>query len=190
MNIQKISSAKNLLLFSAIAGLVGLSSCDMNGKDNKNDAAYEDSIATAKRADSIATVTAKKVRKPKVSLAKADVDNNKLEKDKDGVYNKAETMPMYPGGQDALQTFVENTVNYPQQAVDQNAEGTVRVSFIVDEKGNVVKPSVISGTNANSALDEEALRVVQQMPKWKPGVVKGKAVKTRLSLPITFQLES
>src|SRR6478735_10245341 len=188
MNIQKSKSAKNLLLFSALAGLVGLSSCDMNGKDNKNDTAYVDSVAT--NTDSLTMAPAKKVRKPKVSLAKADIDNNKLEKDKEGVYNKAEIMPVYPGGEDALQTFVENNVTYPQQAVDQNAEGTVRVTFIVDEKGNVVKPSVITGANSNTALDEEALRVVQQMPKWKPGMVKGKTVKTRLSLPITFQLES
>jgi len=188
MNIQKSRRAKNLLLFSALAGLVGLSSCDMNSKDNKNDTAYTDSIA--KNTDSLTIAPAKKVRKPKVSLAKADVDNVKVVRDKDGVYNKVETMPVYPGGQEALQTFVENNINYPQQAVDQDAEGTVRVSFIVDEKGNVVKPSVITGANSNSALDEEALRIVQQMPKWKPGMVKGKTVKTRLSLPITFQLES
>ena len=188
MNIQKTNSAKNLLLFSTLAGLIGFSSCDMNGKDNKKDAAYVDTVTT--QTDSLTMAPAKKVRKPKVSLAKSEIDNNKLVKDKDGVYNKAETMPAYPGGEIALQTFVENNVNYPQQAVDQNAEGTVRVTFIVDEKGNVVKPSVISGANGNTALDEEALRVVQQMPKWKPGMVKGKTVKTRLSLPITFQLES
>jgi len=188
MNIQKSNSAKNILVFSVLAGLVGFSSCDMNSKDKKNDTAYADSIAN--NTDSVATAPVKKIRKPRVTLAKADVENVKIERDKDGVYNKVETMPTYPGGEAALQTFVENHVNYPQQAVDQNAEGTVRVSFIVDEKGNVVKPSVISGVTGNTALDEEALRVVQQMPKWKPGMVKGKTVKTRLSLPITFQLES
>jgi len=188
MNIQKLNSTKSFLLVSALAGLIGLSSCDMNGKDNKNDSAYTDSLA--KNTDSLAMAPAKKVRKPKISLAKADVDNVKIVKDKDGVYNKVEKMPVYPGGQEALQTFVENNINYPQQAVDQDAEGTVRVTFIVDEKGNVVKPSVVTGTNSNAALDEEALRIVQQMPKWTPGTVKGKTVKTRLSLPITFQLES
>lgn len=188
MNIQKSKSSKNLLLFSALAGLVGLNSCDMNSKDNKNDTAYADSLA--RNTDSVTVAPAKKVRKPKVSLAKSEVNNAKIQRDKDGVYNKVETMPEYPGGETALQTFVENNINYPQQALDQAAEGTVRVSFIVDEKGNVVKPLVITGANSNTALDQEALRVVQQMPKWKPGMVKGKTVKTRLSLPITFQLDS
>jgi TonB family protein len=171
MNIQKTNSAKNLLLFSALAGLVGLSSCDMNSKDSKKDSAYADSVAT--QTDSLTMAPAKKVRKPKVTLAKADIDNNKLVKDKDGVYNRAETMPVYPGGEDALQTFVENNVTYPQQAVDQNAEGTVRVSFIVDEKGNVVKPSVISGANGSTALDEEALRSSSANAKMETRYSKG-----------------
>jgi protein TonB len=74
-----------------------------------------------------------------------------------------------------------------QDAMDQGDEGTVRVSFVVDEKGKVMNP-VVTNKSKSMSLDKEATRVVEQMPAWKPGVVKGKAVKTRMELPITFKL--
>ncbi len=110
-----------------------------------------------------------------------------MEKDKEGVYSRAEKMPEYPGGESALSKFVENNISYPQDAIDQNTEGTVNVSFVVDEKGKVINP-LVTGKSAGHGLDEEAVKVVKQMPAWKPGIVKGKAVKTRLSLPVTFKL--
>ena len=96
-------------------------------------------------------------------------------------------MPEYPGGEKALSKFVENNINYPQDAIDQDTEGTVNVSFVVDEKGKVLNPSV-TGKPAGHGLDEEAVKVVKQMPAWKPGMVNGKPVKTRLALPVTFRL--
>ncbi len=96
-------------------------------------------------------------------------------------------MPEYPGGESALSQYVENHLDYPQQALDDNKEGTVKVSFVVDENGKVSDPVVI-GNKVGDGLDEEAIRVINNMPKWKPGMVKGKNVKTRLDLPITFQV--
>jgi len=127
------------------------------------------------------------IRKGKASATFNSSNNIKIEKDKEGVYLMAEKMPEYPGGQPALSQFVENNINYPQDAIDQNAEGTVNVSFIVDEKGKVLNP-VASGKKAGHGLDDEAIKIVQQMPAWKPGTVKGKPVKTRLTLPVTFKL--
>ena len=73
--------------------------------------------------------------------------------------------------------------------MDNNKEGTVKVSFIIDENGKVTMPKV-DGTGVSASVDEEAERIVKQMPAWTPGMVKGKAVKTRLELPITFKINA
>ena len=127
----------------------------------------------------IAVVFPKMENNPK---AKMDVDN-------EGAYTNVEVSPEYPGGQKALENFFDYNVEYPQQAADNGTEGTVNVSFIVDENGKVVSPKII-GKRVGDGLEDEALRVVNKMRTWTPGKVKGKNVKTRLTLPVRFQLES
>ncbi len=99
-----------------------------------------------------------------------------------------EVRPAYPGGQSSLEDYITNNVEYPQAAVDNNKQGTVNVQFTVDENGNVSNAQVI-GSKLGDGLDEEAVRVVSKMPKWTAGSVKGKNVKTRVTLPITFKIE-
>jgi protein TonB len=111
-------------------------------------------------------------------------------KDKEGVYNNAEVMPQFPGGNEGLSSYVSDHVQYSQSAIDANTEGTVKVSFVVDEKGKVMDAHVVGGQKVGNGLDEEAVKAVSNMPSWKPGKVKGKNVKTRLELPISFQLEA
>jgi protein TonB len=106
------------------------------------------------------------------------------------VYGKAETAPQFPGGQPALDKYITNNVNYPQQAIDDDMSGIVHVSFIIDEQGNVTKAKVLDRASVGDGLDQEALRVVRAMPSWKPGKVNGKKVRTRMELPISFQVES
>ena len=185
--------------FLSIVFIIILGSC---ANDTNSSSATTSSVDTSKVAttDSNAvgtttsTTTVAKKRKGKAS-AIFGADNTskdnavKLEKDKAGIYSRAEQMPEYPGGQKAISNFVENNINYPQDAIDQNTEGTVNVSFVVDEKGKVIDP-IITGKSAGAALDNEAVKVVKQMPNWKPGMVKGKPVKTRLSLPVTFKLDA
>jgi TonB family protein len=140
-----------------------------------------------------AAKTAKTVhKKGKTSIMMPMGNKEKMMMDKEGVYNNAEVMPEFPGGQDALANYVNNHIEYPQQAIDRNTTGTVKVSFVVDEKGKVTKAQLMNanGEKVGNGLDEEALRVVNTMPAWKPGKVKGKTVKTRLELPITFQFEA
>ena len=178
------------ILFTAILFItITMSSCN-NGSDTDAKAmpATSDSTNSASVKDTTASTTAtKKVRKGKGSVAPAVDNKMKVEKGKDGVYSKAEQMPEFPGGETALSKYVEENVSYPQDALDQNKEGTVKVSFVVDEKGMVTDP-VVMGNSAGRSMDAEATRVIKQMPAWKPGMVKGKAVKTRLDLPITFKL--
>ncbi|HWB92828.1 MAG TPA: energy transducer TonB, partial [Puia sp.] len=77
-----------------------------------------------------------------------------------------------------------------QKAIDDDVSGVVHVSFIIDETGHVTKAKVMDAAKPADGLDEEALRVVRNMPSWTPGKVKGKNVKTRMELPISFVLES
>jgi len=111
-----------------------------------------------------------------------------MKPDKDGVYEMTDVRPSYPGGQSALQEYIDNNIEYQQPAVDNNAEGTVDVQFVVDENGKVTDVKRI-GKELGAGLDDEAVKVISNMPKWTPGKVKGKNVKTRLVLPITYKIE-
>jgi len=115
--------------------------------------------------------------------------NSAMAVDNEGAYSNVEVWPSYPGGQKALEDFFTNNVEYPQQATDNNTEGLVNINFIVDETGKVSAPRV-TGTKIGDGLEDEALRVFNKMPKWTPGKIKGKNVKTRFTLPVRFQLES
>ena len=109
--------------------------------------------------------------------------------DKEGFYSNTEILPAFPGGQKALENFFENNIQYPQDATDNDIEGTVNLNFAVDEKGKVYAPKVTS-SNIGHGIETEALRVFNKMPTWTPGKIKGKNVKTRYTLPIKFQLNS
>ena len=112
----------------------------------------------------------------------------KIASDNEGVYNRAEVMPYYPGGESALREFIENNIAYPDNALNNDIHGTVKVYFAVDEQGKIYAPVIIS-PKLGYGLEEEALRVVKRMPKWIPGQVEGKNVKTRFTLPITYKID-
>lgn len=98
------------------------------------------------------------------------------------VFVVVENMPELIGGLSAIQ----KDIKYPEIARKAGVQGRVIVQFVVDEQGNVVEPAVIRGIGAG--CDEEALRVVRQA-KFKPGKQRGKPVKVKMSLPITFKLK-
>ena len=100
---------------------------------------------------------------------------------------KVEVMPSFPGGESSLNKFVEDNLQYPQQAIDNDVEGRVIVTFDVDENGRIYRPNVVSD-KLGYGLEEEALRVIKSMPQWNPGKLKGKNVKTTFTLPIVYQL--
>ncbi len=135
------------------------------------------------------TRTRKTSRKGRIILASyKNTSTDKIAPDRDGIYNRAEIMPSYPGGENELANYIANNIEYPQRALDNDVQGTVKVFFAVDEQGKIYAPTVIS-SKLGYGLEEEALRVISRMPKWSPGQIKGKNVKTRFSLPITYQIE-
>ncbi|MBL0357435.1 MAG: energy transducer TonB [Chitinophagaceae bacterium] len=106
--------------------------------------------------------------------------------DKEGYYTNV--YPSYPGGDKALVNFFEKNIQYPSNASENGVEGTVKISFTVDENGKISLPKTTTPT-IGYGLEEEAVRVFKKMPNWKAGSLKGKNVKTRYTLPVRFQLE-
>ena len=129
----------------------------------------------------------KKGMKGKAVITVPSKGTGSMEMDKEGIYNNVEYLPSYPGGTKALQRFFDDNLHYPTAATDDGIEGTVNVDFIVDENGKLTSPHV-QGQAPGYGLEAEALRVIQKMPAWTPGKLKGKNVKTRFSLPVKFQL--
>jgi protein TonB len=182
------------LLISAFC-VFGMDACSNDSGYVSVPPASTDSAATvasdsAKAASASATTTKIPAKKRKTVITMPDGSTATISKDNEGVYNFAEVMPQYPGGKDALNSYVNDHLQYTQTALDQNTTGIVRVSFVVDENGKVMNAHLLGNDKVGNGLDEEALRVVSKMPSWKPGKVKGKNVKTRLELPISFQLEA
>jgi len=113
--------------------------------------------------------------------------NDAIAMDKEGVYNRAEVAPSFPGGESALSKYIQDNIQYPDEAVNGERQGTVYVAFTVDENGKVTRAN--TNTKMGYGLENEAVRVVSNMPRWNPGKVNGKNVKTRFTIPITYQLE-
>ncbi|MBO4371504.1 MAG: energy transducer TonB [Bacteroidales bacterium] len=97
-----------------------------------------------------------------------------------------EDMPEFKGGEKALLKYIAEHVNYPEMAKENDIQGTVYVGFVVNEKGKVTNVSVLRGVDP--LLDKEAIKVIENLPDWKPGKQSGKNVKVRMQVPIKFQL--
>ncbi|HPJ79271.1 MAG TPA: energy transducer TonB [Prolixibacteraceae bacterium] len=100
---------------------------------------------------------------------------------------QVEEMPEFPGGEAALRDFLVKNITYPEQARKDTIQGKVYVTFVVDATGKVVEPKVIRGVHP--LLDQEALRVTERMPAWKPGKQKGVPVRVSYTLPVMFSLK-
>ena len=93
-------------------------------------------------------------------------------------------MPEFPGGMDELARFLSANLKYPASVYHNELEGKVFVSFVVERDGAVTHATVEKGMGSD--YDEEALRVIGLMPKWKPGKQNGKAVSVKFTLPVIF----
>lgn len=102
------------------------------------------------------------------------------------VFTVVEQMPEYKSGFNEMVKFISGNMKYPKEARQQEIEGTVHISFVVEKDGKLSNVEVIRGLHPT--CDAEALRVVKQMPAWNPGLQAGKAVRTSMILPINFKL--
>lgn len=123
--------------------------------------------------------------------AKVEIDNPQIsaqQKDdgEDAVYTAVDNMPEFPGGDLGLRKFIAKAIKYPEIAVERSIQGRVFVKYTVNKDGSVSDAKIARGVDVS--LDKEALRVIMSLPKWKPGMQNGKAVRVSLMFPITFQL--
>ena len=102
------------------------------------------------------------------------------------VYDTAEKMPQYPGGNIELLKFVAENTQYSETAKSDKADGKVIVRFIINKQGNVVNPILVQ--SVHPALDKEALRVISQLKGFTPGFYNGKPISVYYNLSITFIL--
>lgn len=102
------------------------------------------------------------------------------------VFAVVEQMPEYPGGLPELMKFLNKNIKYPPQAKENNIQGKVIIQFVINKDGTPCEFSVIRSVSPE--LDEEALRVLKQMPKWKPGMQKGQKVRVKFTVPVSFKL--
>lgn len=105
----------------------------------------------------------------------------------DGTGHPADVDPEFPGGMDELYKYLAQNIQYPEQAKQENIQGRVVISFVIEKDGSIAEVQVLRGIGGG--CDEEALRVVNAMPKWTPGKVRGENVRVKYALPVTFKLQ-
>lgn len=104
------------------------------------------------------------------------------------IFKIVQEMPEFPGGDEERNKFLEKNLKYPQIAIQTEISGTVHVSFIVEPDGSLSNITILKGIGGG--CDEEAVRVIKKMPKWKPGKQRNIPVRVNFILPIKFSLKS
>ncbi|MDR0988386.1 MAG: TonB family protein [Prevotellaceae bacterium] len=114
----------------------------------------------------------------------AKVEEEEVKEDE--IFEVAETMPSFPGGFSALNQYLAKYIKYPPIAQENGISGRVTIQFVVNTDGSIV--NAVVAKPIDPYLDKEALRVVSSMPKWNPGMQRGKPVRVRYNVPVIFRL--
>ena len=116
-----------------------------------------------------------------------EIPNAMVVEAKEDAFDVVEEMPEFPGGPKALMDYLMENVKYPKTAFDADIQGRVIAQFVVDKEGTVKDAHVVK--SVDPALDAEALRVINNMPKWRPGRQNGKVVNVKYTIPVNFNLQ-
>jgi protein TonB len=104
----------------------------------------------------------------------------------DAIFVVAENAPEFPGGEDSLYAYIARNIKYPETAKKEKIEGRVFVTFVIEKDGQVSSAKILR--DIGGGCGEEAIRVVKNMPKWKPGTQRGNPVRFQFNLPVSFML--
>ena len=115
------------------------------------------------------------------------VEEEEEEESAQQIFTVVEKQPEFPGGMSELMKFLAKSIKYPVIAQENGIQGRVICAFVVNRDGSVVDAEVLRGVDPS--LDKEALRVIGTMPKWTPGKQRGKPVRVKYTVPITFRLQ-
>ncbi|MBQ3998348.1 MAG: energy transducer TonB [Paludibacteraceae bacterium] len=110
------------------------------------------------------------------------------EEEEEVVFVIVESMPEFPGGQQALFKYLSDNIKYPVIAQENGIQGRVICQFTVNKDGSIVDIEVVR-SGGDPSLDKEAVRVIKSMPKWKPGKQRGKPVRVKYTVPVSFKLQ-
>ncbi len=134
------------------------------------------------------SITERIIAQEKTDKVEQKTTQNNSEKQKDSVYVVVKDMPSFPGGDAARMKFLTENIKYPELARKKGIQGRVFVTFVVEKDGQISNIKVLRGIGGG--CDEEAVRVISMMPKWKPGIDNGKPVRFQFNLPIKFSLDN
>ena len=107
--------------------------------------------------------------------------------DTNDIYMVVEDSPQFPGGLQALLDYLHDNIKYPESCRRDSIQGRVIISFVVEKDGSINSAEIVKGVHEQ--LDAEALRVIDAMPKWKPGKQRGKTVRVKYAIPVNFRLD-
>jgi TonB family protein len=122
------------------------------------------------------------------STQKPDTETTETENEGDEVFVFVEDQPKYPGGDEARLKYLRDNIHYPKEAKEHNIQGTVYITFVIEEDGSISNVKVLRGIGGG--CDEESVRVLTEMPNWIPGKQKGKPVRCQYNMPIRFAMVS
>ncbi len=122
-----------------------------------------------------------------VDLSAQEGPSDEEEAEGNQIFTVVEQQPEFPGGEAALMQYIKKNLKYPAFAAENGIQGRVTLSFTVEKDGSIANIEVMR--SPAEELSKEAIRVVQSMPKWKPGKQRGKAVRVKYVLPVTFRLQ-
>ncbi len=120
-------------------------------------------------------------------VIQAPVEIKEEEEEENVVFVIVEKQPEFPGGTQAMMKYLAENIKYPMIAQENGIQGRVICQFVVNKDGSIVDINVVR--SVDPSLDKEAIRVIKSMPKWKPGMQRGKAVRVKFTLPVVFRLQ-
>ena len=189
MMLHKKSNRRSLLKLLALIPIVGLALA-LNAR-TVTDYVYDEPqkqqpVKKGKKAGTIKVngQEIKVVEQGDIVTMEGEVDQDQA---KEEAFDVVEEMPEFPGGPKALMDYLMENVKYPKTAFDANIQGRVIAQFVVDKEGTVRDAHVVK--SVDPALDAEALRVINNMPKWRPGRQNGKVVNVKYTIPVSFSLD-
>lgn len=123
-----------------------------------------------------------------VTQGEIDVEPIRYVEDSNYVYTIVDVPAEFPGGREELLKYLSSNIQYPPSAKTKKLSGKCYLQFIVNADGSITNTKVLRGVPECPQCDAEAFRVIKKMPKWKPGEVEGKPVRSRFIIPIIFSL--
>lgn len=180
---KRFYSVSNML-FSSIIAMLGLGACKSQRTVDRPQVFGQPQIIYI--TDTIVTERKEtKVVYAAPVVKRILIDWRNARPDAEGVYDAAEVMPQFPGGERERERWMIENLKYPEEARSQGITGSVMVSFNVNKSGKLDGVTVIKPVHP--ALDAEAVRLVKSMPRWMPGTQNGKVVTVRYFIPVEFR---